>query len=251
MNLRIGAIVISVNLVFLAVAFAFFLRLSYQRLYPSVFAQRSRAIAVLVVVSVAGIVGSWFYGLLGMGDAVGSVMPRSRVEFSFGSFGGYWGVLLGSVFMSLLFRRAHLRQADAFVPGILVGGAIARLAGLFNDANPGIAIHLNAFPWFDPFKLWAAYDIAIHLAILVLVWRLCRRPGSPSGLALVAFLGGYGLTRFALEFVRDTQHVFGPFTYGHVMAALQAVVGLSLAACLLRRGGMRIPVNMITRSDGK
>lgn len=244
MNLRIGAIVISVNLVFLAAAFAFFLRLSYQRLYPSVFAQRSRAIAVLVVVSVAGIVGSWLYGLLGTGDAVGSAMPPSRAEFSFGSFGGYWGVIFGSALMSLLLRGSHLRQADALVPGILVGGAIARMAGLFNNANPGIAIAIEAFPWFEPFKLWAAHDIAIHLAILVLVWLLCRRPGSPLGRALVIFLIGYGLMRFVLEFVRDTHHVLGPFTDGHVMSAVQTVVGLALATWLLRRDPVRSSVRV-------
>ena len=232
MNLRIGALVVSVNLVFLAAAFAFFLRLSYQRLYPSVLARRSRAIAVLAVVSAAGIAGSWLYGLLGAGDAVGSAMPPSRAEFPFGSFGGYWGVILGSFAMSLVFRGSHLRQADAFAPGILVGGAIARLAGLFNNANPGISLDIECFPWFQPFRFWAAYDVAAHLAVLLIVWRLCRGAGTPSGRALAVFLVGYGLLRFPLEFVRDTQHVFGFFTYGHLMAAVQTLAGLALAAPL-------------------
>ncbi|HPQ41977.1 MAG TPA: hypothetical protein PLV45_16535 [bacterium] len=38
-----------------------------------------------------------------------------------------------------------------------------------------------------------------------------------------------------LEFARETQHVFGPFTYGHLMAAIQTVAGLALAAWLLQR----------------
>ena len=233
MNLRIGAIVISVNLVFLAAAFAFFLRLSYQRLYPSVLSKHSRAIAVLAVVSMVGIVGSWLYGLIGVGDAVGSAMPPSRAEFPFGSFGGYWGVIFGSVLMSFLYGDPHLRQADAFVPGILVGGAIARLAGLFNNANPGITLDIKALPWFQPFELWAAYDVAAHLVVLFLIWRLCRRPGSPPGRALALFLGGYGLMRFVLEFLRETQHVIGPLSYGHLMAAIQMVTGLLLVVWLL------------------
>ena len=234
MNLRIGAIVISVNLIFLAAALTFFVRLSYQRLYPAVFPQRSRAAIVLVMVSFAGIAGAWLYGLLGLGNSTVSAIPASRAEFPFGSFGGYWGVILGSVLMSLLLRGPHLRQADGFIPGILVGGAAARLAGLFNNANPGILIHLEAFPWFEPFKLWAVYDIAIHLAVLLLVWRLYRRPGSTPGLALVLFLAGYGLMRFAIEFVRDTHHVLSPFTLGHAMAATQLTAGIALALWLRR-----------------
>jgi hypothetical protein len=92
------------------------------------------------VVSIAGIVGSWFYGLLGTGEAIGSAMPPSSAEFPFGSFGRYWGVILGSIFMSHLLCGPHLRQADALVPGILVGGAIARLAGFFNNTIPGIIL---------------------------------------------------------------------------------------------------------------
>ena len=181
-----------------------------------------------------------------MGDAVGSAMPPSRAEFPFGSFGGYWGVILGSIFMSLLLRGPHLRQADALVPGVLVGGAVARLAGLFNNANPGILLDIEAFPWFEPFKLWAAYDVAAHLVVLFIVWRLCRRSGSPPGRALALFLGGYGLMRFTLEFVRETQHVLGPFTYGHLMAAIQTVAGLALAAWLLQKDRE----HAIQRTDG-
>jgi prolipoprotein diacylglyceryltransferase len=224
-NLRIGAVVISVNLIFLAAAFAFFVRLSYQRLHPAVFIRKSQAAAALAVVSTVGIAGAWLYGLLGQGSPVESLMPPSRTEFPFGSFGGYWGVILGSLLVSLLLRAPHLRQADALVPGILVSGAIARLAGLFDNANPGITIHLEAIPWFQPFRLWAAYDIAAHVAVLLLVWRVCRRPGSPPGQALALFLAGYGLTRLVLEFVRDTHHVLGPFTHGHGMAAVQMVAG--------------------------
>ncbi|MCX7013248.1 MAG: hypothetical protein NTW86_11935 [Candidatus Sumerlaeota bacterium] len=126
----------------------------------------------------AGIAGSWFYGLLGLGNFLQVAMPTSRAEFPFGSFGGYLGVILRSVLMCLLLRTLFCTRADAFVPGIVVGGAIARLAGLFSDANPGILIPLDAIPWFQTFRLWAVYDIAIHGAVLLPVLRLCRRHDS-------------------------------------------------------------------------
>lgn len=242
MNLRIAAIVVSVNLLFLVAALAFFLRISFKRLYPSTIARKWTAFFTLAVVTVTGILGAWFYGLVGFIHSSELPTLTTRVEFPFGSFGGYWGVILGSILASFLCRVPQLSQADALVPGILVGGAVARLPGLFNEANPGITLHSEAFPWFQPFKYWAMYDIAIHLVVLLLVWQCSRRANSVPGLALAIFLVGYGLLRFCLEFVRIAQQVFGPFTYGHLMAAAQIVGGLILAMWLLRARETDLPL---------
>jgi len=238
-TLRVGALVVSVNLIFLAVAFAFFVRLSFQNLYPAVVPKRSRAVVALLAASCLGILGAWLYGLLGLSNSTGStVMPDSRLEFPFGSFGGYWGVILGSVLTSLLVRGRVLRQADAFVPGILVGGAIARLAGLFNNANPGILIDLGIIPWFQPFKLWALYDIVAHLLTLLIVLRLRRVYGGVAGLPLVSFLTGYGAMRFLIEFVRDSHMVLGTLTYGQIMAIAQVIAGTALLVLRLKHIGI-------------
>lgn len=229
MNVRIEALVFSVNFIFLAAALAFFLLLSYQRLYPAVFSTRKQTALTLIIVSCSGIAGAWLYGLAGSVNAVESGgMPQSRLELPFGSFGGYWGVILAGLLVAAVMRQPPLRQTDALVPGILVGGAIARLADLFNKANSGIVIDLGLFPWFQPFKYWAIYDIAIHMLALMLVWRLSHRCKSLPGLALTLFLAGYGFMRFGIEFVRDTVHIFGPFTYGHIMAAAQVSAGIAL-----------------------
>lgn len=236
MNLRIGALVISVNLVFLAAAFAFFVRLSFQRLYPVVAPNRARALATLVLVCCAGILGAWLYGIVGVvkSPASSSVLP-SAFEIPFGSFGGYWGVVLGSFAASALLRTPYLRQVDTFVPGILAGGAIARLPGLFTAANPGVVVNVSNLPWFQPFRIWAIYDIVIHLLALFIVWRLVRRYGPIPGLALAVFLVGYGAMRWLIEFVRDTSHVCGPFSYGQLMALAQFLPGAGLVIWLWRR----------------
>lgn len=209
MSLRIGAIVVSVNLLFLAVAFVIFLRIAYRNVYPSVCTTQWRASVSLLLVSLFGIAGAAFYGALGASG-------NSRFEFAFGSFGGYWGVLIGGLFAAWVWRLPALRVADALAPAMLVGGAVARLAGLFTGGER-----------FEPFAYWGVYDIGAHAVVLAAVWLFCGKSDSSPGRALAIFLVGYGLIRFAIEFARDDGYAYGFFTYGQLMAIVQAGAGFA------------------------
>lgn len=236
MNVRIDSIIISVDLIFLVAACVCFARLSYVNLKVATCLSKKRTLFVLTVVSMTGVFGSWVYGLLGPGNALEQGMPISQFSFAFGSFGGYWGVILGSAFVSRMTGTSTLEQADAFVPGILAGGAIARTSGFFNNANPGVSLQLDALPWFQPFKIWALYDIAAHAVILLLILCLFRWCKSFPGLILAVFMIGYGLLRFVIEFVRETHYaVCELFTHGHILAAVQTAAGLALVIGLVTK----------------
>jgi phosphatidylglycerol:prolipoprotein diacylglycerol transferase len=66
-------------------------------------------------------------------------------------------------------------------------------------------------------------------------------------LLAAAFLIGYGLVRFLLEFARqpDAQLglVLGPFSMGQLLSATMIAVGLGLVVLLVWRGGRR-PANV-------
>lgn len=214
MSLRVGEFVVSVNLLFLAVAFVFFLRIAYRRLYPAVCTTHMRSSVSLLLVSLFGITGAALYGALGASG-------NSRFELAFGSFGGYWGVLIGGLFAAWVWGLPALRVADALVPAILVGGAVARLAGLFTGG-----------PRFEPFAYWGVYDIGAHAVVLAAVLLFCVKSDAPPGRALAIFLVGYGLIRFAIEFARDDGYAYGFFTYGQIMAIAQAFAGLAVLCAL-------------------
>jgi hypothetical protein len=237
MSIRIGEVIISANLIFLGVAYIIFARLSFDRLFPGLFVQKSKATICLVGVSLAGVAGAFLYSLPARLIAMTSEGLASTMVLSFGSFGGYWGVILGSLCMSLLLRGSPLRQADAFVPGILIGGTVARFADVFTGANQGISIHVSTLPWFQPFRSWAVFDVAVLLGVLALV-QVSRGARRPPGFVLQLFLVGYGCIRFGIEFLRNAPSYLGPFTHGQVMALVQVAAGIVLLVWLrLRRPG--------------
>jgi len=231
MSIRIGPVIISANLIFLGVAYIIFARLSFDQLFPGQFAQKSKATICLLGVSLVGVAGAILYSLPARLIPMTSEGLSSTMVFSFGSFGGYWGVILGSLCMSLILKGTPLRQADAFVPGILTGGVVARLADVFTRTNQGFSIHVSALPWFQPFRSWAVFDIAVLLGMLTLV-RVSQGARRPPGFVLQLFLVGYGCLRFGIEFLRNAPSYLGPFAHGQVMALVQVAAGIVLLVWL-------------------
>lgn len=225
MQLRIGAAIFSVNLIFLAAAYLVFARLLYLRLYPEIVNNRGRARLSLGIVSAIGVTGAGLYGIPGsLHAAEGSRQLPTDMEIAFGSFGGYWGVLIGMCIASGLLRFPLLRSLDALVLAILAGGIIARLPAFFTDTGdptvfgPGSSLMYN----------WSTYDVLAHFIVAILVWKILSNAGTPAGIAVVAYLVSYGLLRFGLEFLRSTFYFYEPFTHGHLMATVQIIVGLLL-----------------------
>ena len=225
MNVRIGSLVLSVNLLFLIFAGVYFALITWRNMYPSIIGKKSQAALALLAVSVCGVLGGLLYGQIGAGASAEPGLPPSILEFNFGSFGGYWGVLAGMALCGLIIREAPLSLMDATVPGILAGGGIARIADFFSESSEGILLENGWLHGFQPFEHWFMYDIAALLIIMLLIILRLRNTGMV-GFATVYFLAGYGVLRFLIEFVRDTYHIYRWLTLGQCMAVMQIVAGL-------------------------
>ena len=86
-HVRVESLVLSVNHLFLAAAYAFFALLSIRRLYPATIKNRVGAYVALAAVSCAGIAGTLLYGVPALvADRPATGLPPSDLELAFGSF---------------------------------------------------------------------------------------------------------------------------------------------------------------------
>jgi phosphatidylglycerol:prolipoprotein diacylglycerol transferase len=96
-----------------------------------------------------------------------------------------------------------------------------------------------------PSQLYEAIGegLLLYLLLRALERRAVAHGWYRPGLLAAAFLIGYGVVRFLLEFTRqpDTQLglVLGPFSMGQLLSATMIALGLGLIVLLFRRGAMR------------
>ncbi|MFO7774197.1 MAG: prolipoprotein diacylglyceryl transferase [Candidatus Hydrogenedentota bacterium] len=230
MGVRIGSFVLTPEGLLLTGALAVFLLASYSRIQLAAPCGRMKAAALLAWVSLCGVVGAALYGIPGSLAAAQRLDPLpADTSIAFGSFGGYWGVLLGGVVAAWSLRREALPLLDALTPGILLGGLVARAAVWFAQTTP---ISLT------PFAIWSLADMALHGALFGVI-AIAERRRSPemawNGVFLITFLIGYGAPRFLLEFFRDDTVPWADFTWGHHTSLLQTVAGIVLLFFVLRQ----------------
>ncbi len=167
--------------------------------------------------------------------------------------GGLAGAYLGAE----LTKRAvgyRLSTGDLFAPAVAAGMAIGRI-GCFLTEQVGTATTLpwgisvgstvaSRIPMCPGCEAGTAmhpsflYEIAFHAAMFVMLWRR-RDRWEVRGDSFKVYLLGYGLFRFALEFVRGNPVVWAGLSASQLF--LLATVPL-LAGYFLRRTRPRIPV---------
>jgi phosphatidylglycerol:prolipoprotein diacylglycerol transferase len=156
-----------------------------------------------------------------------------------GVFGAFLGAaLFGSLY--LLYRKQPvLAYADAAVPAVALGYAVARVGCFLNGDDFGI---LTSVPWavhFPPgtdayaghlgrglIDAGASLSLPVHptqlyhsAAGLLLFVLLSRWEGSWSGSRVALAMAGYGLLRFTIEWFRgDALPVLGPFHASHLFS---------------------------------
>ena len=89
----------------------------------------------------------------------------------------------------------------------------------------------NERPFVRPVQL---IEVVLDL-LMIEVCLYVRKKSGRDGLMYPAFAVGYGVYRFALEFLRDTPKLFGVFTHSQLWAVLCIILGLVLYA-IMRRG---------------
>jgi phosphatidylglycerol:prolipoprotein diacylglycerol transferase len=170
----------------------------------------------------------------------------------------FHGAVLGMTVACALFARVRRvpfwEVADtlalAGTPGLFFG----RLGNFINGELYG---RPSSVPWSmifpsdplhvprHPSQLYEAIGegLLLYLLLRALERRAVAHGWYRPGLLAAAFLIGYGVVRFLLEFTRqpDTQLglVLGPFSMGQLLSAMMIALGLGLIALLFRRGAMR------------
>ena len=156
----------------------------------------------------------------------------------------FHGGLLGFIGAMGLFarrrQRAFLEVTDFVIPVVPLGLFFGRIANFVNQELWGAP---STLPWAVVFTDPAAGGLARHpsqlyeagleglllFAILHWLWRLRLPRGTISG----AFLLGYGVFRFGIEFIREPDQHLGFLydhwlTMGHVLSAPMAIAGIAM-----------------------
>jgi len=153
------------------------------------------------------------------------------------------GGLTGAAAWGLWQCRKHgwkpLQVADVFMLPLAIGLFLGRITNFINGELVGRITDQTwgvIFPHFDgllrhPSQLYAAaknMDLAILLFIMIKL-NAFKRPG----LLTAAMLIGYGVLRFIIEFFREPEIYWGPFTTGQALCIIMITIGVGLL-CRLR-----------------
>ncbi len=136
---------------------------------------------------------------------------------------GILGALLGGFVAALWFcarkRLAIWRFADALAPGVILGQAAGILACLLNGDSYGKptdaawAITYTDSRAMAPLNVGLhpveLYEMAAYFLVFALVWQ-ARRRFRTDGFVFLAYLAGYGVARFAVEFFRGNPALLAP-----------------------------------------
>ncbi len=178
-----------------------------------------------------------FYGILGVivGGRFGYVLFYKFSDFlgepwrifyvwegGMSFHGGMLGVILALAWFARSRRQDWLALTDFIAPLVPLGLAAGRLGNFINAelwGRPASVPWAVVFPNVDgvPRHPSQLYEFALEGAVLFAVlWWFSMRP-RPRGAVSGAFLLGYGVLRFGVEFTREPDHYLGLLAGGFSM----------------------------------
>ncbi len=178
---------------------------------------------------IAGLAGAWvggdWYALAGTPHQVLS-SPWRLVQVASGPkalFGALLGAGLGGGSLLWLRKVSVSAYADAAAPAVALGYAVYRIGCVWNGCELGTATDL---PWaVTGSDGTATHPVAAYHALVGLGLYLSLRPMRVgTGRVALLALGGYGLLRFGLEFVRVEPVMWLGLNPGHWWSLLAIVV---------------------------
>lgn len=180
--------------------------------------------------------------------------------------GGFLGVLVAMVLFARKYGKTFFGTTDFIAPLIPLGLGAGRVGnfingelwGRFTDMPWGVSLPCAGFPaycqqlqpgttWSMPVHPSQLYEgILEGLLLWLLLWVYSNR-SRPVGAVSALFLIGYGIFRFAVEFVRlPDEHIgylaFDWLTMGHVLTLPMIIAGL-IILLLAYKGRFGKPVN--------
>ena len=160
--------------------------------------------------------------------------------------GGFLGVILAVIYTARRYQVSILRLGDIVAVVSTIGLFLGRLANFVNGELYGRPTDM---PWGVVFPNTSEarhpsqlYEAGLEGIILFAVlWFVYRRGGRDKpGLLMGIFMVGYGLARFAVEFVREPDahigYLAGVITMGQLLSLPMIFAGIVFIILSLRRG---------------
>ena len=150
-------------------------------------------------------------------------------------FGGFTGGVLAGLWFMHRNRLPKIAVLAAATPALAVGHAIGRIGCFLVGDDYGRPTNLPwavAFPEGLPPTAVPVHPTQIYeaVALIPIAWLLLRwrKQGRPDRVVLGAYFVLAGTLRFAIEFIRVNQRVFGIFTVAHLASLAAVIVGAGL-----------------------
>lgn len=196
------------------------------------------------------------YGVVGiiLGGRIGYVLfynlpyyldnPADMLQVWHGGMsfhGGLLGVLIAFYFFARRFKLRWLQLMDLLAAATPIGLFLGRLANFVNGELYG---RVTTAPWGMVFPHGGPmprhpsqlYEAGLEGLILGLVlWFLATRTRALQSRGIIGgvFIGGYGLSRFIVEFFREPDIQLGTFTFGLSMGQLLCLPMIAFGAWLV------------------
>ena len=193
-----------------------------------------------------------FYGILGtiIGGRLGYVLFYKLSDFAVEPWrifyvweggmsfhGGMLGVILALAWFARIHRQDWLAVTDFIAPLVPLGLGAGRLGNFINAelwGRPATVPWAMVFPNVDsvPRHPSQLYEFALEGVLLFgVLWWFSQRP-RPRGAVSGAFLLGYGLLRFVVEFTREPDRFLGllslGFSMGQWLSAPMIIAGVAM-----------------------
>lgn len=160
--------------------------------------------------------------------------------------GGALGVILTLWLYARARKRPFFEVTDLLVPAVPMGLAFGRIGNFINGelwgrpADPGLPWAM-IFPQVDqtPRHPSQLYEFALEGVVLFVVLWLYARRGPARGKVSAAFLIGYGVFRFLVEFTREPDSFLGVLSLGMSMGQWLSVPMIIAGIALWRWADVR------------
>ena len=213
---------------------------------------------MLLSLMAAGVIGSRIAYVIEHWQAEFAAAPERILRVDQGGLMFYGGFMLSlAVFVAwcLVKREKMLALSDLLAAVLPLGHAFGRIGCFFygccygrdSDAWCAVTFPAGSPSWFEhgqkmasvlPTQLFEASALLALFAALMFLWK--RRDGR-DGLILGAYMIGYAIIRFGIEYLRgDPRAAIGPFSISQTISIGLALLGSALVAnAIVRRALVR------------
>lgn len=194
---------------------------------------KGTSLVVTLLVALGGIAGAKILFFL---EQIGSTNPVINVGAGFSFYGTMFGLPLFLLLYSRIFGVRAARFFDFCTPGIVMMFAIIKLGCFLSGCCTGIEADWGiVFPGDTTARIPAQlFEMAGALAIFAGV-LLCEKFWKREGMLYPVFLGSYGVIRFAVEFLRDTEKNLAGLSAGQIWSLVAIVAAAAIFAVALTK----------------